>query len=115
MQPNISSWLFTFSFTFFFFFFLGFSSSSSSYTSSSLPLINSNTTAEFRNHTAISEFRILNRKSLGNCPDPNRYLQINVSSKSKLSDDQYVTVTVTGVLLPAASDWVAMISPAHSE
>lgn len=72
--------------------------------------------AEFANHTAISDFRIINRKSLGDCPDPNPYIRINVSSaNAKLSDDQFVTVTISGVLVPAASDWVAMISPANSE
>lgn len=72
--------------------------------------------AEFANHTAISDFRMINRKSLGDCPDPNPYIRINVSSaNAKLSDDQFVTVTISGVLVPAASDWVAMISPANSE
>uniref|UniRef100_A0A164VFR4 Purple acid phosphatase n=1 Tax=Daucus carota subsp. sativus TaxID=79200 RepID=A0A164VFR4_DAUCS len=72
--------------------------------------------AEFANHTAISDFRIINRKSLGDCPDPNPYIRINVSSaNAKLSDDQFVTVTISGVLVPAASDWVAMISPANSD
>lgn len=73
----------------------------------------------FVNHTAISEFRILNRKSLFECPDPNPYLKIDfiTSSKlsNKLSDEEYIKVRVSGVLFPSDSDWVAMISPAHSE
>lgn len=93
-------------------FLVGFSSSSSS----SLDSILVNSTAEFRNYTAISDFRILNRRLLGDCPDPNPYLQINVTSKStSLSDDQFVTVTVSGVILPAKTDWVAMISPSHAD
>ncbi|XP_028089671.1 probable inactive purple acid phosphatase 27 [Camellia sinensis] len=90
------------------------SSSSSSSSSSLLPLI-INSTHEFRNYTAISEFRVLNRRVLGQCPDPNPYLQINVSSNSDLSDDEFVTVTVSGVLVPGVSDWVAMISPSTSD
>ncbi|CAI9102860.1 OLC1v1001214C1 [Oldenlandia corymbosa var. corymbosa] len=73
-------------------------------------------TIEYRNHTGISEFRLLNRKTgLFKCPDPNPYLQINVtSSNPQLSDDEFVSVDVGGVLVPADSDWVAMISPSHS-
>ncbi|KAL7113763.1 hypothetical protein ACP275_04G079700 [Erythranthe tilingii] len=69
-----------------------------------------------RNHTAISEFRVLNRRYLLHCPVPNPYLQVNVSAAggAKLSDDEHVTVNITGVLLPSSSDWVAMISPSHS-
>lgn len=85
--------------------------------SQSLPLVDHiRTQAEFANHTAISDFRMINRRTLNDCPDPNPYIEINVSStNSKLSDDQFVTVTISGVLVPAASDWVAMISPANSE
>lgn len=79
------------------------------------PLVDNRTEAEFANHTAISNFRTINRRSLEECSDPNPYLQIGVSTNSKLSDDEFVTVTITGVLLPAESDWVAMVSPAHSE
>ncbi|XP_052172070.1 nucleotide pyrophosphatase/phosphodiesterase-like [Diospyros lotus] len=74
-----------------------------------------NSTTEFKNYTAISEFRLLNRRFLGQCPDPNPYLQINVSSNSDLSDDEFVTVTVSGVLVPSDSDWVAMISPSNAD
>ncbi|KAJ4971668.1 hypothetical protein NE237_004767 [Protea cynaroides] len=91
------------------------SSSSPYYSSSSSFQINSSIT-EFHDHTAISEFRLLNRRSLVSCLDPNPYLKINISSiaGSGLSNDQYVTVTVSGVLVPADSDWVAMISPSFS-
>ncbi|KAL0435151.1 UNVERIFIED_CONTAM: hypothetical protein Sradi_0223000 [Sesamum radiatum] len=77
--------------------------------SSSLP----ETLLHLRNHTAISEFRVVNRRHLIDCPDSNPYLQVNISSDN-LSDDEYVTVNITGVLRPSTSDWVAMISPSHS-
>ncbi|KAK1552177.1 hypothetical protein Q3G72_011887 [Acer saccharum] len=32
----------------------------------------------------------------------------------ELSDEEFVTVTVSGVLLPAENDWIAMISPTNS-
>lgn len=72
-------------------------------------------TAELRNHTALSEFRLVNRRQLLECPDPNPYLQVNVTSDPTLSDEGYVTVNITGVLVPSSRDWVAMISPSHSE
>ncbi|OMO75881.1 hypothetical protein COLO4_25836 [Corchorus olitorius] len=78
------------------------------------PLI-SYSTFLHENYTAISDFRMLNRRSLLTCPDPNPYLQINVTNNSDLSDDQFVTVNVSGVLLPSDSDWVAMISPSNSD
>lgn len=74
-----------------------------------------NSSIEHQNYTAISPFRLLNRRFLSQCPDSNPYLQINVSKSSDLSDDEFVTVTVSGVLLPAGSDWVAMISPSDSK
>ncbi|KAK4407606.1 putative inactive purple acid phosphatase 27, partial [Sesamum angolense] len=81
--------------------------------SSSLPESLLRSTIHLRNHTAISEFRVVNRRHLINCPDHNPYLQLNISSDT-LSDDEYVTVNITGVLLPSSNDWVAMISPSHS-
>ncbi|XP_057784798.1 probable inactive purple acid phosphatase 27 [Salvia miltiorrhiza] len=82
---------------------------------SSLPERLLRSTAELRNHTSISEFRLLNRRQLLDCPDPNPYLKVNVTSNPSLSDDEYVTVNITGVLLPSENDWVAMISPSHSD
>ncbi|XP_010931589.1 probable inactive purple acid phosphatase 27 [Elaeis guineensis] len=82
------------------------------YDASSPLLIGS--TDEFRGHTAISEFRLLNRRSLLPCPDPNPYLAVNISSYSPLSDDENITVTVSGVIVPDKSDWVAMISPSNA-
>ncbi|XP_057784787.1 probable inactive purple acid phosphatase 27 isoform X2 [Salvia miltiorrhiza] len=82
---------------------------------SSLPERLLRSTAELRKHTSISEFRLLNRRQLLDCPDPNPYLEVNVTSNPRLSDDEYVTVNITGVLLPSENDWVAMISPSHSD
>ncbi|XP_054813737.1 probable inactive purple acid phosphatase 27 [Prosopis cineraria] len=89
------------------------------------PLVGDNTTAYHRNFTAISEFRVLNRRILEDCSassSPN-YLQVNVttnsssssSSKNGLPDDEFVTVTVSGVSQPSDDDWVAMISPSDSD
>ncbi|KAK4419782.1 putative inactive purple acid phosphatase 27 [Sesamum alatum] len=83
--------------------------------SSSLPESLLRSTLQLRNHTAISDFRVINRRHLINCPDHDPYLQVNVTSNGRsLSDDEYVTVNITGVLLPSSNDWVAMISPSHS-
>ncbi|KAK1360460.1 Purple acid phosphatase [Heracleum sosnowskyi] len=120
MKPNIS---FEFhkcfsTFTIFFVVFFHFSPCSSSRSLSEPEFTNPTaiTKAKYANHTAISDFRMINRKKLSECPDPNPYIEINVSStNSQLSDDQFVTVTISGVLIPAASDWVAMISPANSD
>lgn len=71
--------------------------------------------AEHWNYTAISDFRVLNRRKLLKCDDPNPYLKISVDPNSSLSNEEYLTVTVSGVLLPSSSDWVAMISPSSSK
>lgn len=72
-------------------------------------------TEHLKEFTGISDFKILNRRVLLKCPDPNQYLQINISSSSgTLSDEEYVTVNVTGVLVRAESDWVGIISPSDS-
>uniref|UniRef100_A0A2N9EWS7 Purple acid phosphatase n=1 Tax=Fagus sylvatica TaxID=28930 RepID=A0A2N9EWS7_FAGSY len=70
--------------------------------------------AEHRNYTAISEFRVINRRKLLKCPDLNPYLKISVSPDSTMSNEEYLTVTVSGVVTPSSSDWVAMISPSSS-
>lgn len=70
---------------------------------------------EHLNYTAVSEFRLLNRRRILQCHDPNPYLQINVSGDTALGDEEYLTVNVTGVLAPADSDWVAMISPSNAD
>ncbi|ONK78435.1 uncharacterized protein A4U43_C02F18730 [Asparagus officinalis] len=93
------------------FFFLLFDASSASPS----PTLISGSTDELYGHTRISGFRVLNRRLMGDCPDPNPYLAINVSSDSMLDDEGNVTVTVSGVIVPDKSDWVAMISPSNSE
>ncbi|XP_024028054.1 probable inactive purple acid phosphatase 27 isoform X2 [Morus notabilis] len=93
------------------------SSSSSSFSSSSSlhPLI-AESQAIHQNYTAISDFRLVNRRKLGDCLDLNPYQQtINVSTGLKLGDEEYVTVTVSGVLFPSKGDWIGMISPSHSD
>ncbi|XP_071720611.1 probable inactive purple acid phosphatase 27 isoform X1 [Rutidosis leptorrhynchoides] len=68
----------------------------------------------FQNYTAISEFRLLNRRKLGACLDPNPYVKIHVNANSKLGNDQMIKVTVSGVLFPSENDWVGIISPSHA-
>ncbi|CAN1128266.1 Probable inactive purple acid phosphatase 27 [Linum perenne] len=72
---------------------------------------------EHRNHTGISPFRVVNRRFMGQCPDPNPYLDITVSTKvpNQLGDEEFVKVTVSGVLVPSKLDWVGMISPSDSD
>lgn len=79
------------------------------------PTLIDGSTDELYNYTRISEFRVLNRMLIGDCPDPNPYLAINVSTDSPLPDEGNITVTVSGVIVPDKSDWVAMISPSNSE
>ncbi|XP_019450858.1 PREDICTED: probable inactive purple acid phosphatase 1 [Lupinus angustifolius] len=95
------------------FFFLTLSSSTSS---SPLELVITNTTAMHRNFTALSDFRLINRRILNDCSASNPSLKINIisSTSSTLSDDEFVTVTVTGVSKPSNDHWVAMISPSNS-
>ncbi|RDX78945.1 hypothetical protein CR513_40697 [Mucuna pruriens] len=80
-----------------------------------LDLVVINTTILHRNFTAISEFRMINRRILNDCSALNPSVKINVSSNSSLSDNEFVTVTVTGVSNPSDGDWVAMISPSTSD
>ncbi|XP_041992872.1 probable inactive purple acid phosphatase 27 isoform X1 [Salvia splendens] len=82
---------------------------------SSLPERLLRSTAELRNHTKISEFRLVNRMQLAKCFHPNPYLKISVTSNPTLSDEEYVTVNITGVWPPSITDWVAMISPSHTD
>jgi hypothetical protein len=61
-----------------------------------------------------SEFRTVNRRSLGVCSKPSPYLAISVSTGgAPLPDEAFVRVTVAGVLRPDADDWVAMITPSN--
>uniref|UniRef100_A0A803MYF6 Purple acid phosphatase Fn3-like domain-containing protein n=1 Tax=Chenopodium quinoa TaxID=63459 RepID=A0A803MYF6_CHEQI len=58
---------------------------------------------------------MLNRKFLTNCSPISPYLRIGTDAVSPLAAEQIVTVTVSGVLHPSDKDWVAMISPSHSD
>ncbi|XP_008231438.1 PREDICTED: probable inactive purple acid phosphatase 27 [Prunus mume] len=101
-----------------FIFFLGssFASFSSSSSSSSLHPLVFNSKVQHLNYTAISEFRVVNRRFLAECPHPSPYLQISINSTSSgLGDEEFLSVNVRGVLNPSKDDWVAMISPSHSD
>ncbi|KAF5822290.1 putative phosphodiesterase I [Helianthus annuus] len=110
--PQSSMWI-----TFFLSCLLSFLHHGSSSSSSVSPVLSTNNLLDtldgLQNYTAISHFRLLNRRKLGACLNPNPYIKIDVSPKSALEDDQMVTVTVSGVFLPSKSDWVGMISPSH--
>ncbi|XP_061353586.1 probable inactive purple acid phosphatase 27 [Gastrolobium bilobum] len=90
------------------------SSTSATPTSSLLNHVIANTTALHRNFTAVSDFRMINRRILKDCSASMSSVKVNVTSNSSLSDDEFVTVTVTGVSNPSDGDWVAMISPSNS-
>ncbi|KAJ9190600.1 hypothetical protein P3X46_001785 [Hevea brasiliensis] len=112
MEPSYSSWVPKLLFILLpFFFLLPYHSSSYSLH----PLV-VNSTIEHRNYTGISSFRVVNRRALLHCPLNNPYLQINVSSSGNytLSNEEFVNVTVSGVLRPSHDHWVAMISPSNS-
>lgn len=85
--------------------------------SSLLDLVVANTTTMHRNFTAVSNFRLINRRILKDCSASSPFVQVNVTSttNSSLSDEEFVTVTVTGVSKPSDGDWVAMISPSNSK
>lgn len=89
--------------------------STTSYATSSLHPLAARSLNEHLNYTAISDFRVVNRRKLLQCPDPNPYLQITVSPKAPIADVEYLTVTVSGVLIPDSSDWAAMISPSTAK
>ncbi|KAG8656699.1 hypothetical protein MANES_04G164100v8 [Manihot esculenta] len=108
--PSSSSWvpkLFFIAIVFFF----PYASSSSLH-----PLV-VNSTVEHRNYTGISSFRVVNRRALLDCPWKNPYLQVTVKSSGNytLSNEEFVSVTVSGVLHPSSDHWVAMISPSNSD
>ncbi|KAJ3669229.1 hypothetical protein LUZ60_011179 [Juncus effusus] len=66
------------------------------------------------NQYSVSKFRLINRRSLLNCPIINPYLSINVNPNSSLPNESNVTVTVSGVLHPDKLQWIAMISPSNN-
>lgn len=80
----------------------------------SSPLLGGTSIDKLRGHTAVSDFRLINRRFLLDCPDPNPYLAIDIDRNSPLADEANITVTVSGVIDPDDSDWIAMISPSGS-
>lgn len=70
------------------------------------------------NSTAISDFRLLNRRSLISCPiNLNPYIKLEVISKSKdgLLDEEFLDVVVSGVSIPSIDHWVALITPSNAK
>ncbi|KAL9266876.1 putative inactive purple acid phosphatase 27 [Drosera capensis] len=58
--------------------------------------------------------RRLNRRPLKECHGASPYVKISTSQVSAISDEQNITVTVSGSLKPMEHEWIAMISPSHS-
>lgn len=69
-----------------------------------------------RNYTAISDFRLLNRRKLINCPPKNFFVKIDVISKStSLLNEEFVNVTVSGIPNPSKDHWIAMVTPSNAK
>ncbi|CAK9311464.1 unnamed protein product [Citrullus colocynthis] len=85
--------------------------------SSSLHSFIANSEKLHRNYTAISDFRLLNRRKLISCPiNLNPYIRLEVISKSKnvLSNHEFIHVIVSGVSIPSVDHWVAIITPSNA-
>ncbi|KAE8648458.1 hypothetical protein Csa_008180, partial [Cucumis sativus] len=69
-----------------------------------------------RNYTAISDFRLLNRRTFFSCPtNRNFFINIDVISKSNsLLNEEFVNVTVGGITNPSKDHWIAMITPSNA-
>ncbi|GAB4830195.1 hypothetical protein Ancab_019837 [Ancistrocladus abbreviatus] len=48
---------------------------------------------------------------LFDCPIKSPYIQTSTSPTSRISNEANITVTVSGVVFPGNSDWIAMVSP----
>ncbi|XP_043692990.1 probable inactive purple acid phosphatase 27 [Telopea speciosissima] len=97
---------------FLFFLFLFFFVLISSASSSPVQVINSKS----KLHVHRSDFRVLNRRTLVECSqNQNILIRVNSKSPSGLMNEEYVKVTVTGVSNPSEKDWIAMITPSHSD
>ncbi|XP_057849694.2 probable inactive purple acid phosphatase 27 [Cryptomeria japonica] len=72
-----------------------------------------NTQISNQNQDALcgTGFRCINRRILRQCSDRTSYVKINLSTSGPLEDEQFVNVTIEGMLNPKDDDWVAMISP----
>lgn len=94
------------------FFFLSRLSSSSS----SLHPLAASSAKLHRNYTAISNFRLLNRRKLITCPDLNSFIQLEVISNSKnLLNEEFINVTISGIPTPSEDHWVAIITPSNAK
>lgn len=85
--------------------------------SSSLHSFIANSEKLHRNYTAISDFRLVNRRKLISCPiNLNPYIKLEVLSKSKnvLSNHEFIDVIVSGVSIPSVDHWVAIITPSNA-
>lgn len=95
-------------------FFFFFSTNLHAIPTSFLPNVHFRSQIMHNNDQEIPHFRTLNRRRLIDCPFPSPYLQITTNAVSPLPDEQYINVTVSGILLPSEKHWIAMISPSHS-
>ncbi|GAB2298933.1 hypothetical protein Dimus_033009 [Dionaea muscipula] len=59
-------------------------------------------------------FRTLNRRALQKCACIDPHVDISMGRVSDILDDQNITVTVSGISNPSRNEWIAMISPSHS-
>ncbi|XP_038688892.1 probable inactive purple acid phosphatase 27 [Tripterygium wilfordii] len=110
MEPFSSAKVF-FVLVFWFQFSSSSSSSSSSLSASSCHPLIKDSISKHWNHTAISDFRIVNRRILSACLNSNPNIQIIIDSNKKLSDDGFVKVRVSGIANPSENEWIALMSP----
>ncbi|KAL8144464.1 hypothetical protein V2J09_017496 [Rumex salicifolius] len=70
----------------------------------------------FNGSFEFHKFKMVNRRKLSDCLiNINPFVEIQTSSSSGLiSDEENITVTVTGISIPTENEWVAMVSPSHS-
>ncbi|CAK9192348.1 unnamed protein product [Sphagnum jensenii] len=111
------SLFFLFSIPFFVLFFsFIYSSFSFQFILSSSKLVREDEDVELSHHGLRDpKFSSINRRKLGSCNDSNSYLSLSISTSDPLQDVQNVTVTVSGVLNPSDSDWIAVFSPSTAD
>ncbi|KAH9313298.1 hypothetical protein KI387_028333, partial [Taxus chinensis] len=56
-------------------------------------------------------FGSIGRRELLSCPNFNPYLKLSVDPPGPLKDVQELNITISGVLVPHASDWIAIVTP----
>lgn len=62
-----------------------------------------------------TDYRCINRKDLPECSDQNPDLQMNLSTQGPLPDEEFITVTVSGLSNPSDDIWVALVSPSSRD